>query len=365
MNQPAQRPYKPEIRREPKFKLVPFDQIKMSDGSDYLIKGLIPREGLVVIWGAPKCGKSFWVYDLTMHIAMGAEYRGRRVHKGAVVYVCLEGERGIGTRTEAWRREFMGDQVEKPAFYLITTRMDLATEAGAMASDIRHELGKDGCVTIVIDTLNRSLNGSESSDQDMSAWIKGADRLRAEFDCTVIVIHHCGHEASRPRGHTSLLGAADAQIAVKRGDDEIVRCTVEYMKDGAAGAEINSRLKVIALDDDSDGDPRTSCVIEPANDAAAVSGTNKTGTLSDQHKLALTMLRRAISEAGEIPPSDPNIPKGFRAVKAETWRRYCYAGTLSEDTPEARRKAFQRATTKLQALGIIATKHDWVWLVSK
>ena len=27
----------------------------------------IPRVGLVVVWGPPKCGKSFWAFDLAMH----------------------------------------------------------------------------------------------------------------------------------------------------------------------------------------------------------------------------------------------------------------------------------------------------------
>jgi hypothetical protein len=32
----------------------------------------------------------------------------------------------------------------------------------------------------------------------------------------VVIVHHCGIEGTRPRGHSSLTGAADAQLAVKR-----------------------------------------------------------------------------------------------------------------------------------------------------
>jgi hypothetical protein len=60
----------------PRFKLVPFDKISVGSERVYLVKGIIPRLGLVVIWGPPKCGKSFWTYDLAMHIALGWEYRG-------------------------------------------------------------------------------------------------------------------------------------------------------------------------------------------------------------------------------------------------------------------------------------------------
>ena len=42
-----------------RFPLVAFDNIRMSTTNLYLVKGLLPRRGLGVFWGAPKCGKSF------------------------------------------------------------------------------------------------------------------------------------------------------------------------------------------------------------------------------------------------------------------------------------------------------------------
>jgi hypothetical protein len=51
----AESPKRPQYR----FNLIRFDQIKRRQTSTYLIKGLIPRNGLVVVWGPPKCGKSF------------------------------------------------------------------------------------------------------------------------------------------------------------------------------------------------------------------------------------------------------------------------------------------------------------------
>ncbi len=83
--------------------LVPFYKIEVGTTGAYLVKGLIPREGLIVIWGPPKCGKSFWVFDLAMHIALGWPYRGRRIVQGPVVYVACEGAHGFRGRIEAFR----------------------------------------------------------------------------------------------------------------------------------------------------------------------------------------------------------------------------------------------------------------------
>lgn len=47
-----------------RFQLVRFSEIALDQTRSYLVQGLIPREGLVVVWGPPKCGKSFWIFDL-------------------------------------------------------------------------------------------------------------------------------------------------------------------------------------------------------------------------------------------------------------------------------------------------------------
>jgi hypothetical protein len=63
-----------------KFKLVPFDDLAPSKITDYLVKGLFPRKGMAEVWGPPKCGQSFWVMTVMLHVAMGRDYRGHRVH---------------------------------------------------------------------------------------------------------------------------------------------------------------------------------------------------------------------------------------------------------------------------------------------
>jgi hypothetical protein len=47
------------VEIEPRFRLIPFDAVTVGSERVYLVKGLIPRTGLIVAWGPPKCGKSF------------------------------------------------------------------------------------------------------------------------------------------------------------------------------------------------------------------------------------------------------------------------------------------------------------------
>src|SRR5262249_917942 len=157
---------------------------------------------------------------------------------GAVVYIACEGERGLAARADAFRQHKMAEEVASPRLALLRTRFDLVGDVAELIADIRAQVGGRGCTAIAIDTLNRSIRGVENSPEDMGAYVKAADAIRDAFGCIVIVVHHCGIDGTRPRGHTSLTGAADVQIAVKRDAEDNVVATVEYMKDGPEGAEI-------------------------------------------------------------------------------------------------------------------------------
>ena len=169
----------------------------------------------------------------------------------------------------------------------------------------------------MIDTLNRSLAGSENSDKDMAAYIRAADVIREAFECTVAIIHHCGVSGDRPRGHSSLTAAADAQLAVKRDDEGVIRVKVEWLKDGQEGAEIASGLEKVELGTDSYGDPIVSCVVVPDDLMARVLAkpTNQIvspamAKLKAKAKLGLDQLRRVLLRPGAKHRSQPTFRPG-------------------------------------------------------
>lgn len=258
--------------------IIAFNDIKLSTRPRDLIKGLIPRTGIVIIWGPPKSGKSFWTFDAVMHVSLSRDYRGRRTQKGAVVYCGFEGQSGFEARVEAFRKKNLTEHHEPIPFYLEPITLNLVQEHQQLISAIRKKLGNEIPVAVVLDTLNRSLQGSESSDEDMTAYIKAADTIREMFDCVVIIVHHCGVDGSRPRGHTSLTGACDAQLSVKRDYAKNIIVEVEYAKDGPQGDCVASRLEVVEVGVDDDGAVITSCVVIPVeiSDSADSTGPHLT-----------------------------------------------------------------------------------------
>jgi hypothetical protein len=203
------------------------------------------------------------MYDLSMHVSLGWQYRDRRVQQGAVVYCAFEGQIGIQARVEAFRQTFPIETTEPVPFYLQPMTLDLVRDHAELMAAVRRQLGITAPALVVLDTLNRSLRGSENDSEDMAAYIAAADAIRVTFGCAVVVIHHCGIDGTRPRGSTALTGAVDAQLSVKRDASDRVIVEVEYMKDGPEGDLIASRLNPVEVGKDQDGEAITSCVIVP------------------------------------------------------------------------------------------------------
>jgi hypothetical protein len=124
--------------------------------------------------------------------------------------------------------------------------------------------------------------------------------VRETFDCAVVVVHHCGVDSNRPRGHTSLPGAVEAQLAVKRDAANNVVLTVEWMKDGPEGNVLASRLEQVHVGSDEDDQPVTSCVVVPLEGSQIVS-PKTTATMPKAARIALDALVEALDEQGTAP----------------------------------------------------------------
>jgi hypothetical protein len=345
------------------FKLVSFDDLIAPSADEYNVKGLFPRRGLVLVWGPPKCGKSFWVFDVTMHVALGREYRGRKVKQGEAVYLALEGQAGFPKRRDAFRKSFLQPDQKVPLFKLCGATLDLIKDHKKLIADIKEQSAKPAIV--VVDTLNRSLVGSESSDEDMAAYLQAANAIEAAFACLVVVIHHCGVNESRPRGHTSMTGAADVQISVKKDDAGNVLATVDLAKDMPEGATFASRLQVVELGTDRDGDEITSCVcklVPDSPDTPKAQGKAQAKLNANQQRF-VDILRIAIIEAPADHKDTTTVPNGARAVTRDMLKKYCVArGWLEEGESNKARATLSNMINALAGKRVIGTTDVHVWI---
>ncbi len=357
-------PDAPPAKTASHIKLIHWSDLQDLPKREPLIKGVLDCGAMSVIYGAPGCGKTFLALDMALRISLGWDWFGHKTKQGAVVYIAAEGGLGSAERLLAFqdRHEIEPDG----PFYLLPLAIDLCrsrTDAAEVARQIKQM--DQPVIEIVIDTVSRTLaGGNENDSADLGNFVANCDFLRRVTAAHVGLVHHTGKDEKRgSRGHSLLAGAADTMIEVVRSDfTGISTATVRKQRDIAAGAAFTFKLDPVEIGMDEDEEWVTSCVVEPT-DAPAHETRAK---LSDAQKVALDQLRRAISQEGQIPPPNSNIPTNTPAVTIKTFRTYCMSGGMSvSEKYDAQQKAFKRVTDKLLAVGLIAIWQQYVWLTGK
>lgn len=323
--------------------------------ASYWIKGLIAAAALVLVFGPPGCGKTFWVLDVAARIATRLQWRGQRVSQGLVVIVAVEAGSSVVVRGVAWRQRYLPEERagESIPLAFLNTPLDLRDRASqdrllALLEELTAQ-AELPLALVVIDTLSRAAPGAnENAPDDMSAIIGGCDRIRSDTGATVLLVHHSGKDAGKgARGHSILNAAADTIISI---DDRTA--TIEKSRDGASGARFPFDLDIVEMGQDADGDPITTCVVRQLDEAAArpAKPREPSGVIQ---RLLLRTLRTLVHERGEARAIG-------RAVPVELLVEHAATKLPGKKEPWRARQHLIQSLTALQAHGFANVADEWV-----
>lgn len=247
----------------------------------WVVRDILPETGIAAIYGAPSSGKTFVALDLASHISLGkSAWFGHQVETRSVVYVALEGGRGIKNRLEAWEAE--NTDVSNVLTVLDHVTLTDLDQAAALAEAVSSQC-EQGAV-VFIDTLAQAIPGAdENSGKDMGLALEAAKHIAASVGGLVVLVHHTGKDKSKGlRGHSSVHAALDAAIVVERNAMTNLRSwQVSKMKDGEDGHTGSFELAVHQLGNDRYGAAITSCAVREQKYAPASIGA-KTPTGKNQ-----------------------------------------------------------------------------------
>lgn len=258
----------PESSDGPKLPFFWFHEaVPNLDANDF-VEGLLTTAAMSVIYGPSNCGKTFFIVDLALHVALGREWRGRAVEKGAVVYLSLEGAMGIRNRLSAFRahHELAGEQLPFVAMPQPVNLLNEDADVRAVIELVHHVEISTGMpvAMVIVDTLSRAMaGGNENSPEDMTAIVSNCDKIRDGTGAHVCLVHHSGKDEARgARGHSSLRAATDTEIEITR-EPEATSSNVRVAKqrDLEAADPFSFALKAVPLGVNRRGKDVTSCVV--------------------------------------------------------------------------------------------------------
>jgi hypothetical protein len=248
------------------------------DANDF-VEGMLATSAMSVIYGPSNCGKTFFVVDLALHVALGRQWRGRETDRGAIVYLSLEGAQGIRNRLAAFR-EHHKLQGERLPFVAMPQPVNLLNEDADVKAVIDLVLHVADATElpvsmVIVDTLSRAMaGGNENSPEDMTAIVGNCDRIRDATGAHVCIVHHSGKdEAKGARGHSSLRAATDTEIEITREQGaDYSNIRVAKQRDMEAAAPFSFTLKTVPLGTNRRGKDVSSCVVMPSEEAPRTLG---------------------------------------------------------------------------------------------
>lgn len=244
-----------------RFTPMPDSEFMGRPAPEWIVKGLVPKAELLVLFGESGAGKSFIALDLFAAVARGVPWRGLRVRPQRVVYVAAEGAGGFRNRLVAYAQQNGG----APGLRVIHAAPNLLQrdEAVEVHKAIASAGGAD---VVVIDTLAQTTPGAnENAAEDMGKALSHCKGIsRALGGALVVLVHHAGKDTSKgARGWSGLKAAADAEIEViKTAAGRVMRTSKQ--KDGEDGQQWGFELTEVPIGLDDDGDVITSCVVGEA-----------------------------------------------------------------------------------------------------
>ena len=187
----------------------------------WAVPGLLP-EGLTILAGRPKRGKSWMGLGLALAVASGGKALGRiDVEKGDALYLALEDN----PRRLQNRLAILKDQDSK-----LPSRLHLVTEflplqMGGMQSLLIWLDKHPKTHLVVIDTLGRILpsgKGNNNQFVDDYQFIGKLQKLAIDRGIAFLIIHHIRKEGAeyaldRVAGTTGITGAADSVWVLDTG----------------------------------------------------------------------------------------------------------------------------------------------------
>lgn len=219
------------------LKYYDLNTIKDIPEITWVIDNVLPNNGVVIIYGSPGSGKTFIVLDMCLHITHKMEWFGNKiVDCGVIVYLIGEGIYGIKKRLDSWHIYHTKDKKDLIYFVPISSFNIWEEDNIKRLSHTLKKFMKDTgqkIVMVVIDTLARAATGlDENSSRDMGKFLRNFEKIKEDFSCTILFVHHKGKDESRGmRGSSSLLGAADTCIDIRK-DQTKVLISIEKQKDG-------------------------------------------------------------------------------------------------------------------------------------
>ncbi len=197
----------------------------------YLVDGLMPDTGCILLAGKPKVGKGWIVLDIALAVIKGERFWGRQCRQGGVLmYMMEDGPRRIAERLRMMHPGVLGVDTDRLRFrYSADGPFYInADGTGTLLDDIcEHVRCFPTTKLVVVDVLQRVRGTVERSDNAYQVDYKvvaALQKLAVTYAIAILIVHHTkkgkvDEAIDSINGSFGVIGAADGAIIIGKEAD--------------------------------------------------------------------------------------------------------------------------------------------------
>jgi hypothetical protein len=211
------------------------DELLEMERPEWLIDGIFPQ-GLNVMFGSPKSGKSYLALTMAWSIATGMPWfsRNRLQDPRQVLYLAGEGVGDLRLRAESILEHSDVHPGGRLAWWPISLQLARETDA----AKLRLEVEKLDAQVIFVDTWARYAGVRDENDAAQTQSALSALEALSRDGRSIVLIHHSS-KAGEMRGSSALAGAVESAVRVEINEiDGRVRLSSEMSRRGSGFRDI-------------------------------------------------------------------------------------------------------------------------------
>lgn len=221
--------------------------------NDWLIKDIIPKNSLIILYGDSGTGKTFVSIDITLHLAYNLNWKNQKTDNNGIIIYCIgEGINGMSNRIKAWHN-YYNLKYDSPFILIPIEAISFSdrNNIDKMINTLEKIIQQYGIPInlIVLDTLSKaSIGYDENSSKDMGEFLYNFDIIKKYFNTSIMFIHHSGKNNYKGmRGSSYLLGTVDTCIKLDNYENKLF-LQIEKQKDGLNGTfQLNLQKELNSL----------------------------------------------------------------------------------------------------------------------
>lgn len=301
---------RPRERPKPALRIVSGYDLDRQDFPpiNYVIPGFI-CEGVTLLAGKPKSGKSWMALDWALSIAAGGFAFGMiPVEQGDVLYLALEDNQ---RRLQKRQRQLLGDEPKPPRIAFATECPTL--DRGGLEGVRQWCLQAPRPLLIVVDVLAKVRPEKRRDEGLYDADYRAIGMLKAlaeEFRLSILVIHHTSKRTDaldafdNVSGTTAMTGAVDTALILQsstegpklygRGRD------IEEFEKAVRFDQVTGRWSVLGNADEVRLSGERKAVLDVLHSATALMGPGEIAAAVGKPPDAIRQLLVRMTNAGDV-----------------------------------------------------------------